>query len=344
MADTMKALVKTGHGRESVKLLDLPIPEPKDDEVQIKVMGCGICGTDVHIMNEEYQHTVPVTLGHEFTGVVTKLGKDVTDFRLGDQVVALSAQRSCCSCMFCQKGDYVHCTKKKSIGIDLPGAMAEYLCTTASRTFKVPENFVGRDSVALTEPLACCVRGVMEKSDIRPGDVVLVSGPGVIGMFCAQLAKLCGAFVIMTGVPVDQDRLVKARELGVDVTNDDPAKLQAVVDKYTPWGVDHVIECSGNARSLASALEVVRKEGSLTQVGMYGRPVEVAMDTVVRKELRVTAGFSQAMSTWALTLKLLGQGRLDPEDLISVRLPLAEWEKAFELFDRKTENKILLIP
>ena len=68
------------------------------------------------------------------------------------------------------------------------------------------------------------------------------------------------------------------------------------------------------------------------------------MDTVVRKELRVTAGFSQAMSTWALTLKLLGQGRLDPEDLISVRLPLAEWEKAFELFDRKTENKILLIP
>ena len=335
----MKALVKTGKGRESVKLLDLPIPEPKDDEVQIKVMACGICGTDVHIMNEAYKHTVPVTLGHEFTGVVTKTGKDVTNLAVGDQVVALSAQRTCCNCMFCQKGDYVHCVEKQSIGIDLPGAMAEYLCTTATRTFKVPDNLAGRDCVSLTEPLACCVRGVMEKSDIRPGDVVLVSGPGVIGMLCAMLAKLCGAFVIMTGVPVDGDRLKKAKELGVDVTNDDPALLREVVDKYTPYGVDHVIECSGNTRSLASALDAVRKEGSLTQVGMYGKNVEVSMDTVVRKELKVTAGFSQAMSTWALSLKLLGQEKLDLEQLVSVRIPLAEWERAFELFDKRPRTR-----
>lgn len=340
----MKALVKTGKGRESVKLLDLPIPEPKDDEVQIKVMACGICGTDVHIMNEGYQHTVPVTLGHEFTGIVTKVGKDVKNLSLGDQVVALSAQRTCCSCMYCQKGDYVHCLEKKSIGIDLPGAMAEYLCTTASRTFKVPDNCVGTDVVALTEPLACCVRAVLEKSEIRPGDIVLVSGPGVIGMLCAQLAKLCGAFVIMTGVPADRDRLKLAVKLGVDVTNDDPAKLKQVVDQYTAFGVDHVIECSGNGKSLLSALDVVRKEGSFTQVGMYGRPIEVPMDTVVRKELKVTAGFSQAMSTWALSLKLLGQGKINLEDLISVRLPLSDWEKGFELFDRKTENKIVFIP
>lgn len=340
----MKALVKTGKGRESVKLLELPIPEPKDDEVQIKVMACGICGTDVHIMNEGYQHTVPVTLGHEFTGIVTKVGKDVKNLSLGDQVVALSAQRTCCSCMYCQKGDYVHCTEKKSIGIDLPGAMAEYLCTTASRTFKVPENCVGKDVVALTEPLACCVRAVLENSEIRPGDIVLVSGPGVIGMICAQLAKLCGAFVIMTGVPVDRDRLKLAEKLGVDVTNDDPAKLKQVVEQYAPLGADHVIECSGSEKSLLAALDIVRKEGSFTQVGMYGKSVPVPMDTVVRKELKVTAGFSQAMSTWALSLKLLGQGKIDLEDLISVRLPLSDWEKGFELFDRKTENKIVFIP
>ena len=340
----MKALVKTGKGRASVRLMDVPIPEPRDDEVQIKVMACGICGTDVHIMNEAYQHTVPVILGHEFTGIVTKLGKDVKNLRLGDQVVALSAQRTCCTCTYCQKGDYVHCTEKQSIGIDLPGGMAEYLCTNAARTFKVPENCIGTDFVALTEPLACCVRGVMEKSLIRPGDIVLVSGPGVIGMLCTQLAKQCGAFVIVTGVPVDKDRLQLAKKLGADVINDDPVRLREIVDQYTQFGVDHVIECSGNAKSMQAALDMVRKEGSYTQVGMYGKPVEVPMDTIVRKELKLTAGFSQAMSTWELALKLLGQNRINLEDLISVRMPLEDWEKAFDLFDRKTENKIVLIP
>ena len=340
----MKALVKTGTGRESVRLMDVPIPEPKDDEVQIKVMACGICGTDVHIMHEQYQHTPPVILGHEFTGVITKLGKDVTNFKLGDQVVALSAQRTCCNCKYCRMGDYVHCTEKQSIGIDLPGAMAEYLCTNASRTFLVPKNYEGSDIVSLTEPLACCVRGILEKSHIHPGDVVLVSGPGVIGMICAQLAKLCGAFVIVTGVPVDGERLALAKKLGADVTNDDPARLKEIVEQYTEYGVDHVIECSGNGRSLLAALDVVRKEGSFTQVGMYGKPVEVPMDIIVRKELKVTAGFSQAMSTWDIALTLLGQNRIDLESLISIRLPLSDWEKAFDLFDQKTENKIVLVP
>ncbi len=340
----MKALVKTGKGRESVKLLDIPIPEPKADEVLIKVMACGICGTDVHIMNDAYAHTIPVTLGHEFTGTVVKAGEAVTELKVGDQVVALSAQRSCGSCKYCQMGDYVHCTKKQSIGIDLGGGMAEYIVTTAQRTFKVPDSFVGRDILAITEPLACCVRAVLEKSRIHAGDVVLVAGPGVIGLLCMQLAKLCGAFVIVTGTPVDAERLKLAKSLGADVVNDDPARVLELVTKYAPYGADYVIECSGAAPSLCSALECVRKEGSLTQVGMYGKNVEIPMDTIVRKELKVTAGFSQAMSTWELALKLIGQNVLALEELVSVRMPLEQWEQAFDLFDKKTENKIFLIP
>lgn len=339
----MKALVKTGKGRESVKLLDIPVPQPGDDEVLIKVMACGICGTDEHIMNDAYAHTIPVTLGHEFTGIVTEIGSAVKNLKVGDQVVALSAQRSCGSCKYCRMGDYVHCTEKKSIGIDLGGGMAEYLVTTADRTFKVPDNFTGRDILAITEPLACCVRAVLEKSRIHAGDVVLVAGPGVIGLLCMQLAKLCGAFVIVTGTPVDKARLELAKKLGADVVNDDPSKVLELVTRYAPYGADHVIECSGAAPSLRSALECVRKEGSLTQVGMYGRNVEVPMDTVVRKELNITAGFSQAMSTWELALKLIGQDVLALEELVSVRMPLEDWEKAFDLFEAKTENKIFLI-
>ncbi len=340
----MKALVKTGKGRESVKLMDIPIPEPKEEEVQIKVMACGICGTDEHIMNDAYQHTVPVVLGHEFTGVVTKIGRDVKNLKVGDQVVALSAQRSCGTCKYCSIGDFVHCTQKQSIGIDLGGAMAEYLVTTAARTFKVPDHYVGRDILSITEPLACCTRAVLEKSTIHAGDVAVVAGPGVIGLLCMQLAKLCGAFVIVSGTPVDKARLELAKELGADVVNEDPAKLVELVNQYAPYGADHVIECSGAAPSLRSALECVRKEGSLTQVGMYGKNVEIPMDTVVRKELKVTAGFSQAMSTWELALKIIGQDVLKLEELVSKRMPLTDWEEAFDLFAKKTENKIFLIP
>lgn len=340
----MKALVKTGEGRKSVKLLDIPVPQPKEDEVLIKVMACGICGTDEHIMNDEYIHTIPVTLGHEFTGIVTEVGCGVTNLAVGDQVVALSAQRSCGSCKYCHMGDYVHCTEKKSIGIDLGGGMAEYIVTTADRTFKVPDNFVGRDILAITEPLACCVRAVLEKSTIKAGDVVVVSGPGVIGLLCMQLAKLCGAFVIVTGTPVDKARLALAKELGADVVNEDPSKVIEIVQKYAPDGADHVIECSGAAPSLRTALECVRKEGSLTQVGMYGKSIEVPMDTVVRKELKITAGFSQARSTWELALRLIGQNVLKLEELVSVRMKLEDWENAFDLFQQKTENKIFLIP
>lgn len=340
----MKALVKTGKGRESVRLLDIPVPEPGDDEVLIKVMACGICGTDEHIMNDAYLHTIPVTLGHEFTGTVTKAGKGVKNLKAGDQVVALSAQRSCGSCKYCRIGDYVHCTEKQSIGINLGGGMAEYIVTTADRTFKVPDNFKGKDILAITEPLACCVRAVLEKSTVHAGDVVLVAGPGVIGLLCMQLAKLCGAFVIVTGTPVDQGRLALAKDLGADVVNDDPSAVFDIVKQYAPYGADHVIECSGAAPSLRTALACVRKEGSLTQVGMYGKNVEVDMDTIVRKELKLTAGFSQAQSTWELALKLIEQGVLKLEELVSVRMPLEDWETAFDLFAKKTENKIFLIP
>ena len=222
--------------------------------------------------------------------------------------------------------------------------VAEYLVTTANRTFKVPENYVGSDIVSITEPLACCVRAVLEKSEIHAGDVVVVAGPGVIGLLCMQLAKACGAFVIVTGTPVDKDRLELAKKLGADVVNEDPAKLAQIVSQYAPYGADHIIEFSGAGASVRAGLDVVRKEGAFTQVGMFGRNIEIPMDTIVRKELKVTAGFSQAMSTWELALKLLEQDKINLKDLISVRIPLEKWEEAFELFETKTANKILLVP
>ena len=180
----MKALRKLGKGAESVQLCEVEKPIPGPNDLLVKVMAAGICGTDLHILAEEYSHSVPVTLGHEYTGVVEQVGSGVTDFQVGDQVISVSIAYSCGTCHYCRKGDPVHCTQKASIGVNVDGAMAEYMVIPADSAMKVPEQYKGSDILALSEPIACCIRAVLEKSEIHAGDVAVVSGPGIIGLLC----------------------------------------------------------------------------------------------------------------------------------------------------------------
>lgn len=340
----MKALLKAGKGRESVFLVEIEKPVPQKDELLVKIMAAGICGTDIHIMQEEYLHSVPVVLGHEFTGTIEEMGEDVSGFEIGDQIIALSIARTCGKCHYCRKGDLVHCAEKQSVGVNLNGAMAEYMIIPADVAMKVPENVNGSDVIAIAEPLACCIRSVMEQSTIQAGDVAVISGPGVIGLLTLQLVKLQGAFVIVTGTAVDQERLKLAKQLGADVINDDPARLKEIVDRYSDYGADVALECSGNGMALKGLIDVLRKGGRLTQIGLYGKPVPVEMDMIVRKEITLTAGFAQARPSWEILLKLVEQNKLNLEPLISHRIPLTEWEKGFELFLNKEGYKIFLIP
>lgn len=340
----MKALRKLGKGAESVQLCEVERPVPGPGDLLVKVMAAGICGTDLHILAEEYSHSVPVTLGHEYTGVVEQVGSDVTDFAVGDQVISVSIAYSCGKCHYCRKGDPVHCTQKASIGVNVDGAMAEYVRIPADTAMKVPEKMKGSDILALSEPIACCIRAVLEKSEIHAGDVAVVSGPGIIGLLCAQLAKLRGARVILSGTKADRARLDLAKELGTDWVCDNGAELEALLAKETPYGADVWIECSGAAPALTQAVSLVRKQGALIQVGLYGKPVPMDMDMVVRKELKVTAGFAQARSSWEILLKLLEGDSLKLEPLVTTRLPLTEWEKGFEQFRNKEGIKIFLVP
>ncbi|SCI18133.1 L-threonine 3-dehydrogenase [uncultured Roseburia sp.] len=341
----MKALMKkeAGRGMDGIVLCDIPKPEPESRELLIKVMAAGICGTDIHIMEDAYPHSVPVVLGHEFTGIVEKMGKDVKGFSIGDQVIVHNII-GCGHCHYCMKGDYVFCSEKQSIGVNLNGGMAEYVTAPYDHAMVVPESMKGKDIPALSEPLACCVRGVLEQTKIGPGDKVLVTGPGVIGLLCAQLAKLCGAYVIVSGTGLDKERLKLAKKQGADQTADQPDTLKEIVASCTEQGVDVVLECSGSAGAMAGALELIRKQGRYTQVGMFGKNISVDMDTICRKEIEFHGTFATAHSTWEKLLKLYQQDNLQLEELVSQRLPLSEWKKGFEMFQKKEGNKIFLIP
>jgi len=341
----MKALVKFAEGREGMGIRDVDVPIPKDDELLVKVMAAGICGTDIHLMKDEYACCPPVILGHEYTGIVEKTGKKVTGFKKGDQIISLTAAVTCGTCHYCRQGLLMLCNERRSIGSGVNGAMAEYMVIPAELAFKLPDNVSGNDIMAIAEPLACVVRAVIEKSYLKAGDVVLVSGPGTIGQFAIMVAKMQGAYVIVSGTPEDEKRLQMAKEMGADATATDIDELKRIVNQVTVDGVDVAYECAGVLGSMNTCIEMLKKKGNLSQVGLFGKPIPVDMDKILYKELELTVSYATERTSWEILLQLAGQGKLDKVDrLISKRLPLQEWEKAFDIFLNKEGYKIYLIP
>lgn len=341
----MKALVKFAEGRQGMEIRDLPVPVPKGNELLVKVMAAGICGTDIHLMHDEYTYYPPVILGHEYTGTVEAVGSNVSGFSKGDQIISMTAAVTCGQCKYCREGLLMLCNERRSIGSGVNGAMAEYMVIPAELAFKLPGNVSGNDTMAIAEPLACVIRAVIEQSYVKAGDVVLVSGPGTIGQLTMLVAKMQGAYVIMSGTPQDAQRLALARQLGADAVSSDPQELRKLVENATVNGVDVAYECVGAAPSLDICIDLLKKTGNLAQVGLYGKPIPVDMDKILCKELVLSVSYATERTSWDILLKLASQGKLDKvQHLISARMPLDQWEKAFDMFANKEGYKIYLIP
>lgn len=340
----MKGLVKFAPGRDGMGIMDLPEPIPEAGELKIKVLAAGICGTDIHIMKDEFKYNPPVVMGHEYVGIVEELGSGVTDFSVGDYVVSLTAVKTCGKCKYCREGLLMLCNERLSIGSGVNGAFAEYLKVPAHLAFKVPKGVPSLEEVALCEPLACVVRGVIERASVKAGDIVLVSGPGVIGLLTAQLAKAQGAYVIVSGTPQDEQRLQLARQLGVDDVVDNPNKLFAKIAELSPYGVDIAFECAGVASSAEICLKALRKQGLFGQVGLYGKPIPVDMDLFLTKEIQITNSFASEPTSWETALRLIKNRQVYLTPLVSAKVPLTNWQEGFEMVLNKECYKVLLIP
>lgn len=338
----MKALMKLRPGRDGMGLKDIPIPEPKDDEVVIEVAYAGICGTDIHIRSDEYEADAPVVMGHEFSGHVHKLGKNVTNYKVGDAVVSLTAVVTCGHCRYCQEGTPMLCSERKSIGSGVNGAFAQYMVVPARTLYPIPDG-VSLKAAALCEPLACCVRGVSEVCRVNAGDIVLVSGPGAIGLLTLQVAKANGAIVYVSGMSSDEPRLRLAMELGAAGTiTVDKESLAEATERITGGnGFDVVFECAGVAASADGCLKAVRKSGRFGQIGLFGKPIPFDFDLLLKKEIKLSVGFATTPNSWRTALRLLGEGMVDTLPIASDVFLLDEWEKAFEKMENRQGLKIL---
>ena len=342
----MLAVRKIARGVGNIELQDVPEPRAGADQVVIEVDSAGICGTDLHIYLDEFETSPPVTIGHELAGVIVELGRKVVGWSMGDRVTTETYFSTCGLCLDCRRGRRNLCTKRRSIGSKQDGAFAQYLLTPASNLHRVPDG-LDLESAALTEPLACTVYAVLERAGVRPGENVVLTGPGPIGLLAMQLAKLAGASAVMLGTNPDIDRLKLAKDLGADgVVNVEEVDdiVEAVGDLLGTEGADLVVECSGAAPAAKTLIDVARRGARFCQIGLFGKPITFNQDAVCYKELVVTGTNASVTPGWPKALKLLARKQIDVQRLITHRFAIAEWDKALEVVKNKKCVKVMLKP
>lgn len=337
----MQALVKHAAGAGNMELRDIPEPVAHSGEVKIVVQKASICGSDLHIRRGDIGIPMryPVVPGHEFTGIISEVGEGVPKTWIGARVTGENSRSACGHCRQCASGSYNLCKERLATGYAYDGAFAKYVIIPIARIHRLPDS-VDFASGALTDPSACAYHAVQELTRVSAGDFVLVTGPGPMGLFCLQYAKANGAVVILTGRTNDARRLELGRTLGADFILTDNAEAE-IMKMTNGCGVDVALECSGAETAANLCLSALRREGSLTQVGICGRPIKYDLDKVLYKELRLTGSFSQKYWGWEKALELCSTGRIKVKPLITHHFPLVEWQRAFDLFESGEAIKVV---
>ncbi len=336
----MRALVF--HGKGDLRLDSLPLPEPGPDEVRLRPLAAGICGTDAHILHGEFPAPAPVVLGHEVAGVVDRVGAGVTHVREGD-LATLQPNTFCGLCRYCRTGREHLCTRMRAYGVHWNGGFAEAMVSAAGTIYKLPE---GTDPRAgcLTEPLACAIHG-MDQLGGRSGSTVLVLGAGLLGLMLIRLARLAGAGLIVASEP-DQERRTGALGFGADAAFDprNEGWRESLASATSGEGFDHVIDAAGSAATLESAVSLAARGGRILVFGVAS-PSDVAgirPNEVFSRELTIVGSLVNPY-THERAISLLPQMMLDRLRLGAY--PLAQHAEAFAAqASGASATKVLLLP
>ena len=343
---TNPAVVQYALAPLAVELREVGIPAIADDDVLLEVGAVSVCGSDVHQAHNthSWKVNVPVVLGHEFGGTVAKAGRAVRGFRDGDRVVSETAAQICGECMQCRTGWYNLCPSRLGFGYGLDGAMARYVRVPARCLHGIPDS-LPFDLACLAEPHAVAYQAMCVNSTIRPGDCVVVLGPGPIGLLCARMAALSGADpLIVAGLAADGPRLDAARQLGATHTvNMQAQDLQEFVQDLRAEGADVVCDATGASRPLEGAIRIARPGGQVTKVGWSPETLAVDMNPLVLRNVRIQGSFSHNYPVWERVIHLLDRRLTLPETIVGLRAPLEGWKDAFDaMHDRRVIKSVLL--
>jgi L-iditol 2-dehydrogenase len=342
----MRALVKYGRRDGEVEVREITEPDVTAGRVLIEVKAAGVCGSDLHMWRENHSWAIklPLVLGHEFCGVVAEVGEGVTGFNVGDRVACETAAEVCNQCVYCLSGNYNLCPNRLGYGALADGAFTHYVVARPQILHRVPDN-VPFEHAALTEPICVAYNALVEKTTMRPGDLVVIQGPGPIGIMALQMVRLRGAgTIVVLGTDVDKQRLEVAAELGADYTlniqhEDAGALIRSLGDGF---GADLVVDCTGVSRALQQSMELVRPNGRITKIGWGPQPFNASLDPLVGKAVTLQGSFSHTYPTWERVLGLLSTGQVNLGPVIGGVYPLADWEAAFHHMEDGSSVKSVL--
>lgn len=344
----MRGVMKVGRGSGLVELREVPDPLAGPGEVLIQVGAAAICGSDIHIYHDRHPYWPPVVLGHEFAGTVRDVGEGVTEYAAGDRVVSETSTGSCGTCFLCRSGNRHICPDKRAAGIGRNGAFADYIVMPAALLHRIPGG-LPMEEAALTEPTAIAVHAVIERAAVRPGETVVITGPGPIGLLCLQVAKSAGAgMTIVSGTAASASRrLPVAQAVGADVVINiaEEDLVERVMAATGGHGADVVIETSGAPGAVELLPRLVRRLGRICVVGVAGLPtVSFPWDVALFKGVEVQFSFSSRHTSWVTGLRLLSTGRVRAGPLLTTGVPLERWHQAFEAQEQGRAIKALLVP
>lgn len=336
------AVVNYSSEKGSVEIREIIKPEPGEEDVLLEVVNVGVCGSDLHQWTADHSWKVnyPVVLGHEFGGRIAELGSRVSNWKVGDKVVSETAAVINTNSPLSRTGLYNLDPDRKGFGYGVNGAMTRFVKVPARCLHAVPDH-LPFEQVCLTEPCCVAYNAVVNNSRVKPGDRVIVLGPGTIGILCAAMAKLCGAEVAVTGLETDSHRLAIAKQYGCDVITGDATAWSKSRDGL---GADLVIDAAGTSITLKIALDLVRPNGQITKVGWGPQPLGLSLDPLVQKNVTLQGSFSHNWPVWERVIALLANGQLNVKPIIGGVWPITEWHEAFEKMHKGEVVKSVLKP
>jgi 2-desacetyl-2-hydroxyethyl bacteriochlorophyllide A dehydrogenase len=329
----VKAAVIAAVDTVDIQEVDDPTPGPRD--VVIDVAACGLCGTDLHILQGEFAPSLPIVPGHEFAGEVVAVGRDAIGVKVGDRV-AVDPSLYCNECHYCRRGRNNLCNRWAAIGVTVAGGAAEYVAAPAANCVRLPEHIAVEDAT-LIEPLSCAVRGY----DVLTGQLgshVLIYGAGTMGLIMLELAKRVGAASVDI-VDVNAERLAVARQLGCTAAVGSPDEIER------PYGWELVIDATGNANAIQDGVGRVGAGGTFLQFGVadYAATTTIEPYRIYNKEITIT-GAMAVLHSYERAAGLFAAGVLDPRTFITDRLPLDRYTEAVTAFRAGRGLKTQVIP
>ena len=331
----MQALRKVASGPGNMALVEVAEPQPGPTDVVMRVWAAGICGSDLLIEDDRHFYRAPVTIGHEFSGIVERTGSGVTKVKPGDRIT----------------GDIE--TSTGWLGVTRDGSAAPFMTIPEAQVHAYPED-VPLDHIALTEPVVAIVHALQERTRVRPGDFLVVVGPGPMGLLGVQYGKLCGArAVALVGLRADTARLALGARLGADyVLHSEDHPERSVLELTGGRGADVILECSGSGTGLQHALDSARRSpegrggrGQIAVISLWGEPITIDADALSLHQLSLQGSWSwNGAETWERAIDLVTRGVLDLDPLITGHYPLEGWHDAFASLREKRDVKALIHP